>query len=133
MSVRPGLVAFRLLPVIFVAAASMVYVRYVEGPDAWVPRNILPMLMIVVLAMLTLYRGGGSWTGAGWRWPLGTIGFSIPALGLSLYLHYGYAVGLEGLFEDAIYPLELFRYLPAYTLFAGAIGFAIGWIAGRNI
>jgi hypothetical protein len=133
MSVRPGLIAFRLLPVIFVAVASMVYVRYVEGPDAWVPRNILPMLVIVVLAMLTLYRGGGSWTGAGWRWPLGTIGFSIPALGLSLYLHYGYAVGLEGLFEDAIYPLELFRYLPAYTLFAGAIGFAIGWIAGRNI
>lgn len=133
MNVRPGLVAFRLLPVIFVAAASMVYVRYVEGSDAWVPRNILPMLMIVFLAMLTLYRGGGSWTGAGWHWPLGTIGFSIPALGLSLYLHYGYAVGLEGVFEDAIYPLELFRYLPAYTLFAGAIGFAIGWIAGRNV
>jgi hypothetical protein len=27
----------------------------------------------------------------------------------------------------------LFRYLPIYTIFAGSIGFAIGWIAGRNI
>ena len=133
MGVRPGLIAFRLIPVIFVAAASMVYVGYVEGADAWVPRNIVPMLVIIGLATLTLYKGGGSWTGAGWRWPLGTIGFSIPALGLSLYLHYGYAVGLDGIFENAIYPLELFRFLPAYTLFAGAIGFAIGWIAGRNV
>ena len=27
---------------------------------------------------------------------------------------------------------ELFRFLPIYTLFAGAIGFAIGWIVGRK-
>jgi len=94
-------------------------VGYVEGGDAYVLRNTVPMLMIVVLATLTLYKGGGSWTGAGWRWPLGTVGFAIPALGLSLYLHYGYAVGLDGVFEDAVYPLELFRFLPAYTLFAG--------------
>ena len=133
MRVRPGLVAFRLLPVLFVTAAAMVYVGYVEGADAYVIRNITPMLMVIGLAALTLYRGGGSWTGAGWRWPLGTVGFAIPALGLSLYLHYGYAVDLDGVFDDAIYPQELFRFLPAYTLFAGAIGFAIGWIAGRNV
>ncbi len=111
----------------------MVYVGYVEGIDAYVMRNISPMLMVVVLAALTLYNGGGSWTGAGWRWPLGTVGFAIPALGLSLYLHYGYAVDLDGVFAGAIYPQELFRFLPAYTIFAGAIGFAIGWIAGRNV
>ena len=133
MRVRPSLVAFRLLPVFFVAAAAMVYVGYVEGIDAYVMRNISPMLIVVVLAALTLYNGGGSWTGAGWRWPLGTVGFAIPALGLSLYLHYGYAVDLDGVFAGAIYPQELFRFLPAYTIFAGAIGFAIGWIAGRNV
>jgi hypothetical protein len=133
MHVRPGLVAVRLLPVIFVAAAAMVYVAYVEGGDAHAIRNILPMLVVDFLAVATLYKGGGSWTGAGWRWPLGTVGFAIPALGLSLYLHYGYAVGLEGIFADALYPQELFRFLPAYTIFAGVIGFAMGWIAGRNL
>ena len=133
MRVRPRLVAFRLLPVLFVASAAMVYVGYVEGVDAYVIRNIAPMLMVVVLSALTLYKGRGDWAGAGWRWPLGTAGFAIPALGLSLYLHYGYAVDLDGVFDGAIYPQEVFRFLPAYTILAGAIGFAIGWIAGRNV
>ncbi len=130
---RPGLFAIRLLPVLFITAASMAYVAHVEGADAYVVRNITPMLMVMVVATLALYKGNGSWTGAGWRWPLGTVGFAIPALGLSLYLHYGYAVDLGGVFDDAIYPQELFRFLPAYTVVAGAIGFAIGWIAGRNV
>jgi hypothetical protein len=133
MHVRPGLVIFRLLPVLFVTIAAMAYVAYVEGVDAYVGRNVTPMLMVIILSAVTLYNGGGSWTGAGWRWPLGTVGFAIPALGLSLYLHYGYAVDLEGVFDDAIYPQELFRFLPAYTMVAGALGFAIGWIAGRNV
>ena len=130
---RPGLFAIRLLPVFFLTAAAMAYVAHVEGADAYAIRNITPMLMVIALAALTLYKGNGRWSGAGWRWPLGTVGFAIPALGLSLYLHYGYAVDLDGLFGDAIYPQELFRFLPAYTVVAGGIGFAIGWIAGRNV
>ena len=133
MRSRLALVVFRLSPVLFIAGGAMVYVGYVEGSDAYAVRNIVPMLVTVLLAALSLYRGGGNWTGDGWRWPLGTIGFAIPALGLSIYLHYSYAVDLDGVFEGTLYPLELFRFLPAYTLFAGAIGFAIGWIAGRNV
>ena len=133
MRTRPGVAVIRLLPVLFVTAAAMAYVAYVEGAGAYVIRNVTPMLMVIVLSALTLYKGGGSWTGAGWRWPLGTVGFAIPALGLSLYLHYGFAVDLDGVFDDAIYPQELFRFLPAYTMVAGALGFAIGWIAGRNV
>ncbi len=133
MRTRPGVAVIRLLPVLFVTAAAMAYVAYVEGAGAYVIRNVTPMLMVIVLSALTLYRGGGSWTGAGWRWPLGTVGFAIPALGLSLYLHYGFAIDLDGVFDDAIYPQELFRFLPAYTMVAGALGFAIGWIAGRNV
>ena len=64
--------------------------------------------------------------------PLGTLGFAIPALGLSVYLHYAYAVNLNDMFTDAHYPDRVFRYLPLYTLVAGGIGFAIGWIVGRN-
>ena len=130
---RPDLFAIRLLPVLFLTAAAMAYVAHVEGADAYAIRNITPLLMVIALAALTLYKGNGRWSGAGWRWPLGTVGFAIPALGLSLYLHYGYAVDLDGLFGDAIYPQELFRFLPAYTVVAGGIGFAIGWIAGRNV
>lgn len=131
--VRPGLYVIRLLPVLLLTIASMAYVADVEGRDAYVIRNVTPMLIVIALSALTLYKGRGSWTGAGWRWPLGTLGFAIPALGLSLYLHYAYAANLEGLFDDAVYPLQLFRFLPAYTIVAGAIGFAIGWIVGRNI
>jgi hypothetical protein len=52
---------------------------------------------------------------------------------LSLYLHYAYNVNLNGMFTDAVYPERVFRYLPIYTLAAGSIGFAIGWIVGRNV
>jgi hypothetical protein len=133
MGARPGLVAIRLLPVLLVTAAAMAYVAHVEGADTYVIRNVTPMLIVLILSTVTLYKGNGSWRGAGWRWPLGTAGFAIPTLGLSLYLHYGFAVGLEGLFDNAVYPGELFRFLPAYTMVAGALGFAIGWIAGRNV
>lgn len=130
---RPGLIAIRLLPVLFVTAPAIAFVIHVEGTGAYAARNITPMLAVVVLSVVTLYKGHGSWSGAGWRWPLGTLGFAIPAIGLSLYLHYGYAVDLDGMVSDALYPQQLFRFLPAYTIVAGAIGFAIGWIAGRNV
>ena len=133
MDAQPGFVAIRLLPVLLVTAAAMAYVAHVEGADSFVIRNVTPMLIVLLLSAVTLYKGNGSWTGAGWRWPLGTAGFAIPALGLSLYLHYGFSVGLDDLFDNAVYPGELFRLLPAYTMVAGALGFAIGWIAGRNV
>lgn len=126
-------IAFRLLPVLFATAAAIVYISDIQGSDAYALRNTLPMLLVVLLAGITLYKGSGRWSGAGWRWPLGTIGFAVPALGLSLYLHYGYAADLDGMYSESAYPREVFRFLPVYTLVAGGIGFAIGWIAGRNV
>ncbi len=128
-----SLLFVRLMPVVFVTAAAAAYAFYVEGPDAYAARNAVPMFAVLVLAGVTLYRGGGMWTGSGWRWPLATVGFAIPALGLSMYLHYGYATDLHGMYSEAVYPQELFRFLPMYTLVAGCIGFAIGWIIGRNV
>jgi hypothetical protein len=127
------LILLRLLPVLFVMAAAAAYVADVEGSDAYVARNTAPLVVLVALSALTLYRGNGSWIGEGWRWPLGTLGFAIPALGLSLYLHHAYSVNLDSLFGEAKHPEELFRFLPIYTVVAGAIGFAIGWIVGRNV
>lgn len=123
----------RLLPVLLVIAAAMAYAASVERGDAYLLRNLIPMLAIVVLSIVTLVRGKGRWTGAGWRLPLGTIGFALPALGLSMYLHYGYSIDLHGMVSESVFPQELFRYLPLYTSIAGAIGFAIGWIAGKNV
>ena len=111
----------------------MFYVLKVEAGVAYPFRNLVPMLIVIALAVITLRRGDSSWTGAGWRWLLGTIGFALPAIGLSIYLHYGYEIDLNGMYSESVYPHEVFRYLPIYTMFAGAIGFAIGWIAGRNV
>ena len=117
------LILIRLLPVLFITVVAVAYIFDVQGPDTHFLRNIVPVIVLVGLSALALYCGAGSWIGAGWGWPLGTLGFAIPALGLSLYLHYHYSAS----------PGELFRYLPIFTVVAGGIGFAIGWIVGRNV
>lgn len=124
--------AIRLLPVLLVLLTTALWFADVED-NAFLLRNLLPLLVLLALAVTTLYRGGGRWLAAGMRMPLGTLGFSIPTLGLSAYIHYAYAVNLHDMFSDALYPERVFRYLPLYTLFAGGIGFLIGWIVGRNL
>lgn len=126
-------ILLRLLPFVLLLGAAVAYVFHVEGMDAYAWRNVVPMLLTLALAALSLWRGGGDWRGAGWQWPLGTLGFAIPAVGLSIYLHYGYATDMNGMYSEAVFPEELFRFLPLYTIVAGAIGFAIGWIVGRNV
>lgn len=96
-------------------------------------RNLAPPAIVLLLAAITLWRGNGHWTGSGWRLPLGTAGFAIPALGLSLYLHYAFSVNLNEMFSGTSEPGQLFRFLPFYTTGAGGIGFVIGWIVGRNL
>ena len=133
MASSAAVFAIRLSPVLFPAIAAMIYVLKVELGEAYPYRNLLPILAVVLLSVVTLARGGGTWTGRGWRWPLGTLGFALPAVGLSLYLHYGYETDLNGMYSESVYPAEVFRYLPIYTGVAGLIGFAIGWIAGKNV
>lgn len=123
----------RLLPVLLVALAAGLWFADVQNGGPWIARNLAPLAVLVILSYVTLRRGGGNWSGAGMRMPLGTVGFAIPALGLAAYLHYAYAINLNDMFGSAEYPDRVFRYLPAYTLVAGAIGFAIGWIVGRNV
>ena len=88
---------------------------------------------MLALSVLSVWRGEGRWGGPGLRLALGTIGFAIPAVGLSVYLHYAYSVNLNDLFTGTDHPMQLFRFLPYYTTLAGGIGFAIGWIVGRNL
>lgn len=130
---RLWLTAIRLLPLLLLTIAAAAWFYDVQQGGPWVWRNLLPPAVLLLLATITVWRGGGRWTARGWRWPLGLVGFAIPALGLSVYLHYAYSVNLNGMFDDAEQPTRVFRYLPAYTLVAGAIGFSIGWIVGRNV
>ena len=123
----------RLLPVLLIAVAAGLWFADAQQGGPWIGRNLVPLAVLVVLSYITLRRGGGRWSGAGMRMPLGTLGYSIPALGLAAYLHYAYSVNLNDMFGGAEFPDRVFRYLPAYTLVAGGIGFAIGWIVGRNV
>lgn len=123
----------RLLPLVLLVAAAGAWINDIQGGGPYVLRNLIPPVVLLVLAAITLLRGEGRWTGSGWRLPLGTLGYAVPALGLSVYLHYAYSVNLNELFTDATKPAQLFRFLPAYTLVAGGIGFAIGWIVGKNV
>lgn len=133
MEVRHKYLFVRLLPVVLLALAAAFWFVEVQQGGPWAARNLAPLAVFVALATLTLYKGRGRWSGAGWHMPLGTLGFAIPALGLASYLHYAYAVNLNDMFGDAQFPDRVFRFLPLYTLVAGGIGFAIGWIVGRNV
>lgn len=133
MQARLRMTLIRLLPLLLVTIAAGFWFSDVQHGGPYVLRNLLPPVLVSILAAITLWRGDGNWDGTGWRWPLGTAGFAIPALGLSLYLHYAYSVNLNGMFSDAEQPAQLFRFLPAYTLVAGGIGFSIGWIVGRSV
>ena len=133
MEARHKYLVVRLLPVLLVVVAAAFWFADVQQGGPWLARNLVPLAVLVVLSFLTLRLGGGRWSGAGMRMPLGTLGFAIPALGLTAYLHYAYSINLNDMFSDAEHPERVFRYLPAYTLVAGGIGFAIGWIAGRNV
>jgi hypothetical protein len=123
----------RLTPLVLLVIAAGFWIDDVQQGGPYVLRNLVPPVVVLPLAAITLYRGDGTWTGSGFRLPLGVAGYAIPALGLSAYLHYAYSVNLNGLFTDATNPEGLFRFLPIYTLVAGGIGFAIGWIAGKNV
>lgn len=133
MDRRGRLLVLKLLPVLLAILAAASWFAVVEQSGPYLVGNLVPLLVLLLLAFLTLYRGGGKWSGAGMRMPLGTLGFAVPALGLSLYLHFAYAVNLNDMFSESRFPVRVFRYLPVYTLVAGGIGFAIGWIVGRNV
>jgi len=127
------LISVRILPVLLVLLAAAFWFSDVQESSQYLLRNFLPLAAVLALSLLTVWRGEGSWTGSGWRLAMGTLGFAIPAVGLSLYLHYAYTVNLNDMFTGVESPMQLFRFLPFYTSFAGLIGFAIGWIVGRNL
>nr|MDJ0938499.1 hypothetical protein [Woeseiaceae bacterium] len=62
----------RLSPLVFITIAAAVWFNDVQDGGPYVARNLLPLLVVVVLAWIALVRGGGRWAGRGWRLPLGT-------------------------------------------------------------
>ncbi len=127
------LIILRLLPVVLVSVAAALWFNEVQQGGPYVLRNLIPLALLVLFSAVVLFLGDGRWGGSGKRLPLAVAGFSIPALGLTLYLHYAYSINLNDMFTDAAHPDRVFRYLPVYTIVAGGIGSAIGWIVGRNV
>jgi hypothetical protein len=123
----------RVLPVLLLLVAAGVWFGDVQENDQYLLRNLLPLGAVLLLSLLTVWRGAGKWTGSDSRLALGTLGFAVPTVGLSVYLHYAYSVNLNDMFTGTDNPMQLFRFLPYYTTLAGGIGFAIGWIVGRNL
>jgi len=113
--------------------AAAFWFNDVQQGGPYVLRNLIPLAILLLLSGLVLVRGGGHWTDSSTRITLGLIGYSIPALGLAIYLHYAYSINLNEMFTDAAHPDRIFQYLPIYTTVAGGVGFAIGWIVGRNV
>jgi len=79
---------WRLLPVVLISLAAGFWFNDVQDGGPYVLRNLVPLLLLVFLSALALWSGDGRWAGSSKRLPLGVIGYSIPALGLGLYLHY---------------------------------------------
>lgn len=116
-----------LLALLLVLIALAAWIADVQAEGPYWLRNALPPLLVLLLAWLGLRRGPRP------RVLLAAVGFAIPAVGLSAYIHYAYSVNLNELFAGSSQPEEVFRFLPIYTSGAGVIGAAIGWIVGRNL
>ena len=121
------------MPVALIVAAAGLFIARAEdyGPD--VGRNLVPLGVLLGLWTLALVRNRGAWLGSNRRWSLAALGYAVPALGLSLYLHAQWYYDVDGLASSALSPGLLFTFLPYYTGIAGVIGFAIGWIVGKNV
>ncbi|MFK8052281.1 MAG: hypothetical protein AB8F65_04865 [Woeseiaceae bacterium] len=116
-----------LVVVVFAAAFSwLIFAGNTTG--CCYLRNLLP-LAAAVGGYLVLSRRGPFNARFWFAW----AGFCIPALGLSVYLHMAFYLDWQQIASEAVTPALLFRYLPAYVLFAGLIGSSIGWIVGRGI
>jgi len=130
---RPSAYTLRLAPVLLVVAAAAAFIYLAEADGPHVARNLLPLLVCVALFAYALHRNSGHWLRVDRRWTLASVGFAIPAVGLSLYLHASWLYDIDGIASGAESPDLLFRFLPYYTAVAGSIGFAIGWIIGKNV
>ena len=51
--------AWRLTPIILVSMAAAFWFNDVQSAGPHVPRNMIPLAILVLLCAITLYRGGG--------------------------------------------------------------------------
>lgn len=118
---RLALIAFGIVVAAFGGLAAAA-----NPTGVYVARNVAPAgAAWLLLGYIVLRRPADA------RWWLGWLGFLVPALGLSGYLHLAFLYDWRGIASEAVTPALLFRFLPWYAGVAGSIGFGIGWIVGR--
>lgn len=112
--------------------ALALFMRVAQADSGYLLRNLLPLLMAGGLLSAHLTRNRGQWLGSRPRWGIASLGFAAVVVGLNTYVHVLWFYDVDALRTLATQPRLLFRFLPAYTVLAAGIGFAIGWIIGRN-
>ncbi|MEM7452163.1 MAG: hypothetical protein AAF350_12070 [Pseudomonadota bacterium] len=123
MRLRVALIGFS------VVVAGFAWLAATANPTGrYVGNNVAPAAAAWVLLVWILMRQPVSP-----RWWLGWVGFLVPALGLSGYVHLAFLNDWRGIASGAVTPELLFFFLPIYAAVAGGIGFAIGWIVGRAL
>ena len=55
----------RLAPVVLITVAAGAWYADVQQGGPYLFRNLLPLLLLLLLAAFTLHRGHGRWSGAG--------------------------------------------------------------------
>ena len=126
-------VVARFLPFLLAFIVLAAWIADIREGAPYLARNLVPGVVWLVLVAWALWHNRGAFFTPDARRTLGAIGFAIPAIGLTVYLHAAYQMQDSELFGADSRPDRLFRYLPIYTLIAGGLGFAIGWIIGRNV
>lgn len=127
------MVAVRFLPFLLAFILLAAWMADVREGAPYLLRNLLPGIVWLALVAWALWHNAGTFFTPDSKRTLGALGFAIPAVGLSVYLHAAFQMQDSELFGPGSRPDRLFRYLPIYTLVAGGLGFAIGWIIGRNV
>ena len=123
---HPGRLRLALIAFSAVVAAFGWLAAAANPTGLFVARNLVPAGAAWLLLVYILLRRPSDA-----RWWLGWLGFLVPALGLSGYLHLAFLNDWRGIASEAVTPALLFRFLPWYAAVAGGIGFGIGWIVGR--
>lgn len=112
--------------------ALALFMNAAQIDSGYLLRNLVPLLLAGCLLSAHLLRNQGQWLGSEPRLGLASLGFAAVVVGLNAYVHALWFYDIDALRTLATQPRLLFRFLPAYTLLAAGIGFAIGWVIGRN-
>ncbi len=123
----------RLLSIALLFAGLSMFIAEAQDPATYLSRSMFCMALGFAAPAIAIVRNSGNWLAPNLAFSLGAWFFAAVIGGLNVYVHSLWFYDIGGIKSDATQPGILFQFLPFYTVFAGAIGFAIGAIIGSNV